>query len=118
MTTDRQMVMAYTAQQKVVDALRSTGDPDLAARLESCMTVRQQRHIGDGWPRICRSAGCVCCRRPMILGWWSGMREWSSAPTSSLAIIPLRSSAGLPDAVRRLRRGLRDVRNRMARRRS
>jgi hypothetical protein len=34
----------------------------------------------------------------------------------SLAIIPLHSSAGLPDAVRRLRRGLRDVRDRMARR--
>ena len=44
------------------------------------------------------------------------MREWSSATTSSLAIIPIRSPAGLPDAVRRLRRGLSDVRDRAARR--
>ena len=42
------------------------------------------------------------------------MCQWSAA-TASLAIIPLHSSADLPDAVRRLRRGLRDVRDRMAR---
>ena len=46
------------------------------------------------------------------------MCRWSAEATKwSLAIIPLHSSAGLPDAVRRLRRGLRDVRDRMARRR-
>ena len=44
------------------------------------------------------------------------MREWSSATTSSLAIIPVLSPAGLLDAARRLRRGLRDVRDRTARR--
>jgi hypothetical protein len=44
------------------------------------------------------------------------MCGWSAAATtSSLAIIPIHSSGGLPDAVRRLRRGLRDVRDRMAR---
>jgi hypothetical protein len=52
----------------------------------------------------------------MIRGWWAGIRYWSeSAATSSLAIIPIRSPAGLPDAVRRLRRGLRDIRDRTAR---
>jgi hypothetical protein len=46
------------------------------------------------------------------------MCRWSAeAATSSLAIIPMHSSAGLPDAVRRLRRGWRDVRDRMARHR-
>src|ERR1700733_10230719 len=54
--------------------------------------------------------------RPMIRSWWNGMCQWTAAATTSLAIIPLHSSAGLPDAVRRLRRGLRDVRDRMARR--
>jgi hypothetical protein len=50
----------------------------------------------------------------MIRGWWFSMREWSSA-TASLAIIRALSPAGLPDAARRLRRGLRDVRDRAAR---
>ena len=118
MTTAHQMAMAYTAQQQVIVALRGIDEPDLAARLERCMTARRERRGGDGWPFTCRSAACVWCRRPMIRSWWNGMCRWSAeATTSSLAIIPMHSSAGLPDAVRRLRRGLRDVRDRMARRR-
>jgi hypothetical protein len=55
----------------------------------------------------------------MIRSWWNGMRQWTAeATTWSLAIIPMNSQAGLPDAIRRLRRGLRDVRDRMARRRN
>jgi hypothetical protein len=54
----------------------------------------------------------------MIRGWWAGFRYWSEAATaSSLAIITMPPPAGFPDAVRRLRRGLRDVRDRIARRR-
>ena len=53
----------------------------------------------------------------MIRGLWEGMRFWTeTAATLSLAIITLRSPAGLPDAVQSLRRGLRDVRDRTARR--
>jgi hypothetical protein len=118
MTTNRQMAMAYIAQAEVIAALRSHGADDLAARLALCMAVRRERHYGDGWPRICRSVACVWCRRSLIGGWWNGMCHWSSEATmSSLAIVPLKSSAGLCDAVRRLRRSLRDVRDRMARRR-
>jgi hypothetical protein len=112
------MAKAYTAQQQVIVALRSIGELDLAERLEACATTRFARHNASGWPHICRSAACVWCRRPMIQSWWNGMRHWSAeAATSSLAIIPLHLSAALPDAVRRLRRGLRDVRDRMARHR-
>ena len=90
----------------------------LAYRLERCVQARRERHGGDGWPFTCRSAACVWCRRPMIRSWWNGMCRWSAeATTWSLAIIPLHSSAGLTDAVRWLRRGLRDVRDRMARHR-
>jgi hypothetical protein len=53
----------------------------------------------------------------MMRSWWNGMCQWSAEAASCLAIIPLYSSVGLPDAVRRLRRGLRDVRDRMVRRR-
>jgi hypothetical protein len=52
----------------------------------------------------------------MIRGWSLGMRKWSSsALTSSVALLSVSSSPGLRDAVRRLRRGLRDVRDRVAR---
>ena len=109
MTTHRKMEMAYTIQQKVITGLRNIGDSDLADRLQRCMTARQQRHYGDGWPYSCRSSACLWCRRAMIRGWWEGMRYWAeTATTATLAIISIRSPEGLPDAVRRLRRGLRD----------
>jgi hypothetical protein len=117
MTTDRQMAKAYAAQEEVIVALRSIGDPDPAERLERCMTARRDRRGGDGWPFTCRSAACVWCRRPMISGWWNGMRQWTAAALVwSLAITRIDSLAGLRNGVRRLRRGLRDVRDRMARR--
>jgi hypothetical protein len=118
MTTDHQMATMYAAQQQVIVALHSIGDLDLADRLERCMAARRERRGGDGWPFTCRSAACAWCRRPMIRSWWNGMCQWSAeAATASLAIISLHSSAGLPDAVLRLRRGLRDVRDQMARHR-
>jgi hypothetical protein len=116
MTTDHQMAMMYAAQQQVIVALRSIGEPDPADRLERCMTARRERRGGDGWPFTCRSAACVWCRRPMIRSWWFGMCGWSAGAASSLAIMRIGSSTGLRDGVRRLRRGLRDLRDRMARR--
>jgi hypothetical protein len=116
MTTDHQMATMYAAQQQVIVALTEVGEVDLADRLDRCMTARHERRGGDGWPFTCRSAACVWCRRPMMRSWWHGLRGWSAeATTWSLAIIPMNSPAGLPDAVRLLRRGLRDVRDRMAR---
>jgi hypothetical protein len=117
MTTDRQMAAMYAAQQEVIAALHAIDEVDLAGRLGRCMTARHERHHGDGWPFTCRSAACVWCRRPMMRSWWNGMCQWTAEATMScLAIIPLHTAA-LPDAVRRLRRALRDVRDRMARRR-
>ncbi len=116
MTTDRQMAMMYPAQAEVIVALGEIDEPDLADQLERCMTARRG---GDGRPFTCRSAACVWCRQPLIRSWWNGIRNWSAeAATWSLAIIPVQSRAGLRDGVRRLRRGLRDVRDRMARRRT
>jgi hypothetical protein len=111
------MAMMYAAQQEVIAVLYEIGEVDLADCLERCATARHERRGGDGWPHICRSAACEWCRRPMIRAWWHGMCQWSVGAVSSLAIIPMNSSAGLPDAVRQPRRGLRDVRDRMARHR-
>jgi hypothetical protein len=118
MTTDREMSLMHVAQQEVIATLHAIGQPDLADRLERCAAVRLARQHGDGWPRICRSPACVWCRRPMIRGWWSGFCDWAAeARSQSLAIMGVDSSVGLPVAVRRLRRALRDVRDRTARRR-
>jgi hypothetical protein len=117
-TTQFEMEEAYAVQQEVIDALHAMGEPDLAGRLHRCMTARQQRHYGDGWPYTCRSAACFWCRRAMIRGWWAGFCHWSeAATTSSLAMITMQRPADLRDGVRRLRRGIRDVRDRIARRR-
>jgi hypothetical protein len=116
MTTDRQMALMYAAQEDVIAALQGIGEPDLADRLERCMTARRDRRGGDGWPYSCRSSACVWCRRPLMRSWWNGMCQWTAEATAwSLAIMRIDSSAGLPDAVRRLRRALRDVRDRRAR---
>ena len=112
------MAMMYAAQQEVIAALHAIGELDLADRLERCMTARRERRGGDGWPFTCRSAACVWCRRPMIRSWWNGMCQWTAEATrGALPSSRPHSSAGLPDAVRRLRRALRDVRDRMARHR-
>jgi hypothetical protein len=96
MTTHHQMAMMYATQQQVIAALTEVGDLGLAERLADCMTTRLMRHSGSGWPRICRSAACEWCRRPMMRGWWAGMCQWTAeATTWSLAIIPL--LVGWPD---------------------
>jgi len=115
MTTQREMAAAYFAQQQVIIALYSIGDPDMADRLDRCMIARRDRHNGDGWPYTCRSAACTWCRGSLVRGWWRGMRQWPTETVSSLAILQVHPSPSLGDAVRRLRRSLRDVRDRMAR---
>jgi hypothetical protein len=118
MTRDHQMATMYAAQRQVIITLRAIDETDLADRLDRCMTARHERHGGDGWPFTCRSAACVWCRPSLMRGWWNGMCQWSAeAAISSLAIIAVHSPEGLHNAVLRLRRGLRDVRDRMARHR-
>ena len=115
MTTQREMKLSYTEQEAVIRALLSIDEPDLAARLGRCMTAH--RSHGAGRAFSCQSAACVWCRPAMIHGWWVGMCDWAAA-TASLAILSIDSSVGLPNAARHLRRAMRDVRDRVARRRS
>jgi hypothetical protein len=117
MTKLREMELSYTEQQAVIDTLLSINEPDLAARLDRCMTAHRSRHHGAGRPFSCQSPACMWCRRAMIHGWWVGICDWAEA-TSSLAILSIDSSVGLPNATRHLRRAMRDVRDRVARRRS
>src|ERR1700680_3753588 len=86
MTTDHQMATMYAAQQEVIVALTEVGDPDLADRLDRCMTGRRdRRRCGGGWPYSCRSVAGGGWRRALLRGGWHGMRQWSAAATSCLA---------------------------------
>jgi hypothetical protein len=99
-------------QSQVIAALFEAGHPKLADRLARCQRARVYR--GSGWPWRCRRAGCWACRRAAMRGWWRDFRSWIGDSDSSLAIIPL---TGDPiTAVRKLRKALRDVRDRTARR--
>ena len=117
MVTQRKIELSNTKQQAAVCALLSNGEPELAARLGRCMTAHRSRHHGNGRQFTCQSAACVWCRPMIIHGWWVGICDWAAA-TSSLAILSIDSSIGLLDATRHLRRAIRDVRDRVARRRN
>ena len=110
--TKQQLTAGCRIQRKVIAALRATPERQLADRLKRCMAGRLS---GAGRARACLSPGCFWCRSQMIQSWWHGICGWAAPDTSSLTIITLRSPTGLKDAVQRLRRGLRDVRDRTAR---
>lgn len=113
MTTQRKLSIANTTQRKVIATLRIASEQELASALERCMAGRQN---SNGRSRSCRSPGCVWCRQPMIHTWWDVIRDWAAPETSSLAIIRLLKPTGLRHGVQRLRRSLRDVGDRTARR--
>ena len=100
-------------QSEVIAALLASGHLKLAARLARCQDER--RHRQPGWPWQCRSAGCWACRRAIMRRWWRGIRQWLGGPHASLAAIPLNGDPAIA-AVLKLRRGLRDLRDRAARR--
>ena len=117
MTTTLEMEIAYAVQAQVIAILHENGDFDLADRLTRCMRARQERYFGTGWPFSCRNAGCFFCHRAMVRGWSAGFRDWAQqANAATLAIIRIPSTIAIFEGVRWLRRGLRDVRDRTARR--
>ena len=119
-TARRRTLEAAAAQERVIAALRATGDLRVADRLQRCMEAMTTRRNGAGWPWACwTSGGCAWCGATIKRRWWAGMRRWimeEGAPVS-LAVLPLPDHpAGLRASVARLRRALRDVRDRAARR--
>lgn len=121
MTARRRTQEAAAAQKRVIEALRTTGHTYAADRLLRCMEAMTSRRNGGGYPWTCRGAGCAWCGRTRARRWWTGLRRWiaSGGAPVSLAVLPLPHRPGtLRAAVVRLRRALRDVRDRTARRRA
>ena len=111
---------AEAMQSGVIATLLSTGNVDFAHRIRRCQQERASRRggMGFGWPWRCRSPGCWSCRRSAGWRWWLGMLHWAKETGGpvSLAVVPLRHEpGGLRAAVARLRRSLRDFRDRTAR---
>ena len=108
-------------QREVITELRAVGDLRAAGRLQRCLEVRLSRRHGSGWPWTCRASGCAFCGPALARRWWRGIERWiteEGAPVS-LVVLPLdRHPGGLRISVARLRRALRDVRDRAARRRT
>jgi len=106
------------AQLEVVAALALLGDDVMARRLSWCMEARVGRRHGAPWPhRLCRSAGCSWCGRSLVMRWWRGLKQWimEMGEQITLVEIPLGQDGDLRTQVRRLRRRLRDLRDRHAR---
>jgi hypothetical protein len=123
-TVQRRTIEAAAIQHAVIAALQSTGDLAVADRLERCMHARHGRRSDGGWPWTCRSAGCAWCGRTLLRKWWLGLSHWivqDGAPVS-LALVPLnrqrvnRQRGDVRRTVQRLRRSLRDLRDRSAQR--
>ena len=110
-STRIRLARAEVHQSLVISALTETGQHDIARRQTRCQHERQNRQ--GGWPWRCRSAGCWACRRTAIRAWWRAFRIWLSGSETSLAVIPLPGNSII--AIRKLRKGLRDVRDRTAR---
>jgi hypothetical protein len=98
-------------QSEVNKAVLAKGDLGVAARIARCQFDRT--HRPSGWPWRCHSPGCWCCYRTVQYRWWRGYTEWLAGQDTSLVLVPITDEPFT--AARRLRRGLRDVRDRRAR---
>lgn len=119
MTRRRQTHEKADGQREVITALRSVGCLRIADRLQRCIEVRLSRRHGDGWPEVCRSAGCEWCGPTLAWRWWRGVARWivEAGGPVSIVVLPLHRETGYLRAhVARTRRVLRDVRDRTARR--
>src|SRR5689334_18199367 len=96
MTTRHQMTEMVAMQERVIAALRDSGDERLADRLARCLRARVGRRSGDGRPWTCRSAGCAWCRITLMRRWWVGMKRWAMMDSDpiSLAVLPFHHELG------------------------
>jgi hypothetical protein len=102
-------------QREVVTALRAIGADNIAARLQRCVAARVGRSR-QHWPWRCHSSGCQWCGPRAGRRWWRGIEEWAVMSGEPCALVVI-SAPQLPimETAPRLRRGLRDVRDRAAR---
>lgn len=111
---------AARRQQEVIDLLRGSGHDYIAERLNRCQHARLSRRDAgaNSWPWRCRNPGCWSCRRTRLAAEFRSISRFGAEAdlASTLIKVPLEHEPGdLRQAVRSLRRALRDVRDRCAR---
>lgn len=106
------LLMAEAQQSLVISDLKQSGDRHVAFRLAQCQAERRPRQ--PGWPFRCGSAGCHACRRTMLLSWWRRLTHWVGQTSSSFVSIVI-SGSDVFAFIRRIRKSLRDTRDRAAR---
>lgn len=102
-------------QEAIMQVLGNMGHERLVMRLMACTkahTARSRR----AWPWRCRSAGCAWCGPPSAQRWWRGLSAWAATVPSSTLRLKAFGADPLPVRARRLRRALRDLRDRRAHR--
>jgi hypothetical protein len=99
-------------------ALRASGHGMAAAKLDKCMSARTLRGTGRR-PRICGCAACPWCANAVCGRWALGCAKWigvEEAPSvTSVALLLSWRAGAMRIAVRRIRRALRDWRDRLSR---
>jgi len=103
----------------VILRLQMTESSELTHRIVRCQLMRRERGGAghDGWPWRCRSGGCYACRRARVRSALAAATEWAaeSGVAHSLIQIPMDHVDGeIRLAVRRLRREVRRLRDRLA----
>ena len=111
------MAAAVERQAEVIAALRSVEHGDVANRLARCMSVHVSRRADPAaariWPWRCGLAGCVWCGRTHQNRAWGACLRWGRGLAArSIVVIPLPHRPGeLRDAIKAVRRALRDARD-------
>lgn len=89
--------------------------PLIASRLERCAAERFARRR-DRWPWTCRSSGCQWCGPRLAARWWRGLAQWAGeAAAPALHMVLPEQHGPLIGVAPKLRRALRDLRDRAAR---
>lgn len=108
----------FLAQQGTTSELADLGHAALASRIFRCAAARVGRPHGAPWPWRCRSAGCMRCLHRSARRWTAGITAWADGHGgNSASTMALASELTSPTMhAIRLRRALRDLRDREARR--
>jgi hypothetical protein len=118
--TRAELDVAEAEQSDIIARLRDDGAHRIVDRLLRCQDARlARRACATTWPWRCGLGGCWACRRVAMRRWWCGIWQWAACHEISVTLLALpmhSASEGLLNGIVRLRRRLRDARDKAVRR--
>ncbi len=111
---------AEAGQTQLIAALHDAGAHRIADRLLRCQEARLDRRgeATSAWPWRCGGGGCWACRRTAMRRSWFRLQNWATddgMPSTLMAVPPAQNGDQLLAMTIRLRRRIRDLRDRAAR---